>query len=144
MNSESVKYSVDSIKTIVEESFPDVRKAINFAQQNSRNGELTIVKESVNDENSKNQILEFLKTPTVYGVFNKVRQIVVNSDFYEYDDLYKFLFDNIDGFAKGKEAECILAIADSLQESAVVINNVRDIPFLACIYKLIKILGGKG
>jgi hypothetical protein len=64
--------------------------------------------------------------------------LTTEADSDSFETIYKHLFENVDEFAKGKEALVIYEIADALYQSALVIPPVRDITFLSCAYKILK------
>ena len=138
LETENVKYTLEDIAFIVNNYYPDVRAVINFAQQNTAKGVLKIVVENCMETDYKEKLLGLLKTPKKQGVFNEVRQLVADASFSNYDEIYKYLFDKVDEYAKGKEAVAILEIADAAYQSSLVFE--KEITFVAAIQKLLKVL----
>jgi DNA polymerase III delta prime subunit len=138
LQAEKVNFTQEDIVFCVNTYYPDIRKVINFAQQSNYNGTLKIVKENAFDIDVLGKLVDLLKNPAKPGVFNEIRQIVVDIDPDTLEQVYRYLIDKVDTYAKGKEALVIVELAESLIQSQQVITPVRDIPFLACCYKLLK------
>lgn len=140
LQSEKVSFTKEDIKFIVETYYPDIRKVINFAQQSNLHGELRICKENAIDTDFHNKIVSILKNPeNPEASLNEIRQLI--ADYADTDALeptFRYLLDKVDEYAKGKEAVVILRLAEGLRDSSAVISKVRDIPFLACIYNILK------
>jgi hypothetical protein len=86
----------------------------------------------------KEKLLGLLKTPKKVGIFNEIRQLVADASFSNYDELYKYLFDNVNEYAKDKEPQVILELADAVYQSSLVFE--KEITFVAAIQKLLKVL----
>ena len=138
LDAENVTYTVDDIKFIVNTYYPDIRQVINFAQKSNLRGTIKISRENAVEVDFLNSLIRFLNTPTKPGVFNEIRQLTTEVDADSFETIYKHLFEKVDEYAKGKEALVIFEIADALYQSSLVIPPVRDITFLACIYKILK------
>jgi len=137
---EKVTFTKEDIKFIVETYYPDIRKVINFAQQSNLNGALKIVMENAIDTDFHNKIVSILKSPeNPEASLNEIRQLI--ADYADTDALeptFRYLLDKVEDYAKGKEAIVILRLAEGLRDSAMVASRVRDIPFLACVYNILK------
>ena len=139
LQNEKVSFTKEDIKFIIETYYPDIRKVINFAQQSNINGALKIYKDNAVDLDFHKKIVEILKYPNNPEVsLMEIRQLIVdNTDPNSLEPVYKYLMDHMDEYAKGKEAIVILRLAEGLKDSSSLINEVRDIPFLACIYNIL-------
>jgi replication factor C small subunit len=137
LNKEKVTFKNEDVAFIVASYFPDLRKIINFAQQSSITGELKIAKANAADQDLKMKLVSLLKTRPA-GVFTEIRQLVADAAFSNYEEVYKFLFDHVDEYANGKQAEVILHLADATYQSALVFE--REITFVAAMHKLLGVL----
>lgn len=137
LDKESIKYTAEDLAYIVNTYYPDMRKIINFAQQSVVESQLVINRHDIVETNTKLKVLELLKTaisnPTT---FNTIRQLIADADIRFYDEYYKFLYDKVGEFAKGKDVLAILTIAEYLYQSSLVVD--KEITFMACIARLIK------
>jgi DNA polymerase III delta prime subunit len=137
LQAEAVNFTKEDIKFIVETYYPDIRKVINFAQQSNLNGTLKICKENAVEVDFLNKLIEILKKPAETSAFTQIRQLVVEIDPNSLELIYRHLLDKVDQYAAGKEAIIILRLAEALKQSTGLISNVRDIPFLACVYNIL-------
>ena len=67
--------------------------------------------------------------------FTKIRQIIADSQVKNFEDLYRYLFDNIDEYAKDPAA-CILILAESQYQSAFSVD--KEINIMGMFYKLLQ------
>lgn len=136
LENEGVKYTAEDVGFIVNSYHPDVRKIINFAQQNVSGGKLAIAVENYVETDYKEKLLSLLKSPKKQGVFGEIRQLVADASFSNYDEIYRYLFDKVDDYAKGKEAAAILELADAVYQSSLVFE--KEITLVAALQKLLK------
>lgn len=138
LNLENIQFNEKDLAQIIKQYYPDQRGMLNYCQINSLDGILKFIPESivVNDYCSK--ILEELKNlnRSAEDIFKSIRQIVADAQVRQFDDLFKFLFDNLDEFApNGKKSAIILTLADYQYKSNLVID--REIPVMAMIVNIL-------
>jgi replication factor C small subunit len=139
LNNEKIKFDIKNIAFIINAYYPDIRKIINFTQQSCVNGkELKIAIENAVETDFKHKIIELLKDHSNPIIFNEIRQLIANSDVSSYEMMFRHLYDKVDEYAKGKETLVIIEIAESIYQSSLVFE--KEITFLACILRIIKIL----
>lgn len=138
LSMEEVQFKVEDIAFIVNSYYPDVRKIINFAQQNTAEKKLKIAAENCVEHDYREKLLQLLKTPKKAGVFDELRQLVADAQFSNYDEVYRYLFDKVSEYARGKEPQIILELADSVYQSSLVFE--KEITFVAMMQKILKIL----
>lgn len=134
LDKESVKYSIQDIKYIVNTYYPDIRKVINFAQQSSMDGQMTIRELNSVSTSTKTDILELLKSPNS-STFNNIRQLLANSGVRQFEDYYGYLYEKIDDYSKDKQTVIIFIIAEYMYQSSLVIH--KEITFMACVAKIL-------
>ena len=147
LQNEKVSFTQEDIIFIVSTYYPDIRKVINFAQQSTvetkdENGnsslKIKISKENAVEVDMLNKLVNLLKTPTKAGVFNEIRQLTTEFDVNSLETVLHYLFDKVDDYANGKEALIIYELGELSWQMELVIPKVRDISFLACMYKILK------
>lgn len=138
LREENVTFTTEDIAFVVSTYYPDIRKVINFAQQSNIDGKIKISKQNAVEADMLNRLVELLKTPSKAGVFDEIRQMTTEFDADSLETVYRYLFDKVEDYARGKEALIIFELADSIYQQGLVIPKVRDITFLACIYKILK------
>ena len=132
---ESVEVELESIRTIVNSTYPDIRRSINGLQRQVVNGKVVIDKASLIAVDYMNEVLEELKGARK---FNIIRKIVADSQVKTFEDLYRFLFENIDEFASTKVSNCIVIIAEAQYQDAFVVD--KEINIMAMFSKIITTL----
>jgi|TARA_B110000908_G_scaffold172708_1_gene242217 replication factor C small subunit len=120
---------------IVQSTYPDIRRAINGLQRQIVDGRLVIDKASLLEVDYMNKVLEELKGSRK---FNTIRQIIADSQVKTFEDLYKFLFDNIDEYAGPKVSNCIVIIAEAQYQDTFVVD--KEINIMAMFSKIITTL----
>ena len=138
LTSENVESEVSDIALLVNSGYPDIRRVINSAQRQSIDGKLTIDKQSIVENDYKLKLLEILEKQDRKSAFKNIRQLMLDSQVKDYADLFRLLYDEVDGYGKGHIAECILVIAKyELSDSQVV---DKEINAMAMIIKLLGVI----
>jgi replication factor C small subunit len=120
---------------IVQSTYPDIRRAINGLQRQIVDGRLVIDKASLLEVDYMNKVLVEMKGSRK---FNTIRQIIADSQVKTFEDLYKFLFDNIDEYAGAKVSNCIVIIAEAQYQDTFVVD--KEINIMAMFSKIITAL----
>jgi len=134
---ENIAFEIDVLDTYVAASYPDLRKCINQIQMNSYGGTLTITDDKSGDvADYQIDMVELFKA----GHYKEARTLIcTKARIDEYDDIFKFLYQNLHLFADTsvKEDKCLIAIRDGLVKHAMVsdveINLSATIAELAMI-----------
>ena len=111
LTDEGVSYEREDLAILVNSGYPDIRRVINGAQRQSVDGKLVIDKQSIVENDYKLKLLEILEKQDKKSAFNNVRQLMANAKVTDFADLFRLLYDEVDGYGKGHIAECILVIA---------------------------------
>jgi replication factor C small subunit len=142
LQKENVSFTQEDVIFIVNTYYPDIRKVINFAQQSTLEGDnglqIKISKENAVEVDMLNSLVELLKNSNKAGIFDEIRQLTTEFDSSSLETVIRYLFDKVDEYAKGKEALIIYELGELNWQMQLVIPKVRDITFLACIYKILK------
>ena len=132
---ENVTFKLDDLVMIVNAGYPDIRRVINSAQRQVVSGKLKIDTSSVIQNNYKLQLIEHLSNSSK---LNDIRQLIANNSISDYAELYRLLYDDVESYGKGKEAECILNIAEAQYQDVSVVD--KEINFMSLIIRLLRIL----
>lgn len=139
LDSENIKYTMPDIASVTKDLYPDVRKIVNFLQQSSTSGTLKLVATQSANVDLKNKLILSLKNcKNNPKSFNEIRQMVNDSGIKMFEELYTELYDRAEEFASGKEINVIIEVSESIYQSAMVVD--KEITFMACIAKLIKVI----
>jgi len=116
---EEITPDLDILDTYVKATYPDLRKCINMVQMNSVNGELVPPEKSdAGDSDYKLEMTELFKA----GKISQARKLVCSQARpEEIEDVYKWLYDNIDLFGdEEKQESAILIIKQGLVDHTLV------------------------
>tara|TARA_B100000475_G_scaffold193865_1_gene168915 strand:+ start:60 stop:974 length:915 start_codon:yes stop_codon:yes gene_type:complete len=136
---ENIIGSPEDIKVLVESTYPDIRRVINSAQRNVVKGKLKLDTSSIIQNDYKLKLLKILETQNKKNAFNQIRQLLADNKITDYADLFRLLYDEVDGYGKGHVAECILIIARyELSDSQVVDKEINVMAMLIELLGVIK------
>ena len=138
LTQESVSYEREDLAILVNSGYPDIRRVINGAQRQSVDGKLVIDKQSIVENDYKLKLLEILEKQDKKSAFNNVRQLMANAKVTDFADLFRLLYDEVDGYGKGHIAECILVIAKYELSDAQVVD--KEINAMAMIIEILQII----
>jgi len=136
LEEKGVEYDIKDVASIINSSYPDIRRAINAAQASVVNGKLQLDKATSIQANYMTEILEVLRdAKNKQSAFTKIRQIVADSKVKDFTPLYTFLYDNIDEYATGHIGAVILIIAEAQYKDASVVD--KEINIMAMFINLL-------
>lgn len=132
LDEEEIKYQRSDVGNIVKQTYPDIRKSLNLLQSSIKEGVLEPNRILTNFNKTSDQIIELLKGQNIKN-FTTIRQIIMDSNIRDYNELYRVLFERSDEFTNS--AVATLIIADYQYKS---INSPdKEITMSACIAKLL-------
>jgi len=136
---ENVIDKPEDIKVLVESGYPDIRRVINSAQRNVVKGRLKLDTSSIIQNDYKLKLLKILETQNKKNAFKEIRQLLADNKITDFADLFRLLYDEVDGYGKGHLAECILIIARyELSDSQVVDKEINAMAMIIELLGVIK------
>ena len=136
---ENVMDSMEDIKVLVDSGYPDIRRVINSAQRNVVNGQLKLDTSSIIQNDYKLKLLKILETQDKKTAFKDIRQLLADNKITDFADLFRLLYDEVDGYGKGHVAECILIVARyELSDSQVVDKEINAMAMLIELLGVVK------
>ncbi len=136
---ENVNSELDDIKILVDSGYPDIRRVINSAQRNVVRGKLKLDTGSIIQNDYKLKLLKILETQNKKNAFKDIRQLLADNKVTDFADLFRLLYDEVDGYGKGHIAECILIIAKyELSDSQVVDKEINAMAMVVELLQEIK------
>jgi replication factor C small subunit len=135
LDQEKISFELEDVATIVNQFYPDLRKILNTIQLSTHNNTLTVDKSILVSSNYMTQILKLLcgKKPD----WKEIRQIIANANVQDFEELYRFLFDNAEHYASGNEGMVAYYINEYSFQSTFRID--KEINCMALISKLIEL-----
>ena len=129
----------EDIKILVESGYPDIRRVINSAQRNVVKGKLKLDTSSIIQNDYKLKLLKILETQNKKNAFKEIRQLLADNQITDFAELFRLLYDEVDGYGKGHVAECILIIARyELSDSQVVDKEINAMAMIIELLGVIK------
>lgn len=117
---EGVEFDIDTLDTYVKSTYPDLRKCINFVQQNVQNDILTTPNNNdAGVADYKVEMVELFKA----GKIQQARKLLcANARPEEMADIYRWMYDNLDLFGKDDDTkdQALLVIKQGLVDHALV------------------------
>ncbi len=136
LNELQVQYDTKDIATTINAGYPDIRRVLNSCQRQVVDGKLVIDDASLVQDNYMSELLEILQADQKKGdAFKNIRQLIANSKVQDFTSLHKFLFDEIDNYAKGHLASVILILAESQYQDAFAVD--KELHMMSTMIKLL-------
>ena len=135
LKDENVEFKMEDLVTLINSGYPDIRRVLNSAQRQVIKGKLEIDKESLVQANYMTKLLNILQKEDKKTCFQSIRQLINDSKVRDFTALYKFLFDEIDEYAKGHIASVILILAESQYQDAFAVD--KELHIMSTIVKLL-------
>lgn len=110
LEKESISYTLDDIKIIVNQYYPDLRKCINTIQLNSKDSTLKLDNSILVSSNYIDKVIDELKKSKPY--FNNIRQTIADSNVEDFDELFKALYERASEFLPNKEGTVAMLVND--------------------------------
>ena len=135
LGEENIEFNIEDLVPITNQFYPDLRKCLNTIQASTQNNKLVIDKSILVSSNYMGSVLEELskKSPN----WKTIRQIIANSGSQDFEELFKFLYDNSSIYAKGNEGMVAIHINEYSYQSNFRID--KEINCLALIARLIEL-----
>ncbi len=132
---EGTSYEMEHLKTIVNQYYPDLRKCLNTIQLSTQDSKLTIDKSILVSSNYMSLILKELSNAK--PKWREIRQIIANANISDFEELYRYLYDNANVYASGREGMVAIYINEYSYQSNFRID--KEINCMALIQKLIEL-----
>ena len=137
LEKENTEYDLDSIKIVVNQFYPDLRKILNTCQLSTHNGKLTLDKSVLIASNYIDKVITELTKPTLTS-WKTIKQIIADSNISEYDELFRELYNRVEEYSKGNDGEIIILVSESQYQSNFRID--KEINIMACISQILKVI----
>jgi replication factor C small subunit len=136
LKNENLGMSADDLKLVINQHYPDIRKILNTLQvSNVVDSQITVDKTTLVSSSYMVKVLKCLSEPNTK--FNEIRQIVADANVQDFEELYKYIYNNSSKFASGKEGMVAYYINEYSYQSNFRID--KEINCMALINQLIKL-----
>ena len=135
LEKENISFDLDDLALVVTAGYPDLRKVINDLQRQAIDGQLKIDKDGMLHNEFKLQFLDMIKQ----GVdLRTIRKFVADSNFTDYTELYRFLYDEVENISVEKLPEIIIDISNGSYQDVLVVD--KEINFMAMLIELLGVI----
>jgi len=132
---EKVDCSADDLKSIINQYYPDIRKMLNTIQLSIQGDEVVVDKSVLVSSNYMSQVIKELKNAKPN--WRNIRQIIANANINDFEEFYRYLYDNASVYADGNEGMVAVYINEYSYQSNFRID--KEINAMALISKLIEL-----
>ena len=136
LGEENISFVVDDIKNIVNQFYPDLRKMLNTIQLSIIDAKLSVDKSVLVSNNYMNLLLKELKSKKPN--WRELRKIIIESGVNDFEELYRFLFDNVSEYASGREGSISIILNEHLYQANFRID--KEINISSALAKIVEII----
>ena len=129
---EGVTYNIKNVAMLIKQYYPDIRSVIKYLQAGTKDGNFNWI--TLNIDWLSN-VIEALKGRDKKAWYI-IRQIVADAQVDDFQIAYRYMFDNLDKYSYGHDAEISVILDDFIWRSGVVPD--KEINFAACIAKILE------
>jgi DNA polymerase III delta prime subunit len=129
---EGIEYEMGDVAILIKEYYPDVRSIIKYLQAGIKDNKYQWI--SLNTNWTK-QLIQILKKRDK-NAWYQVRQLVADSQVDDFQTAYRYMFEQLNEFSYGHDAELSVILDDFIWRSGVVPD--KEINFAAAIAKILE------
>ena len=130
---EGVTYDIKNVAMLIKEYYPDIRSIIKYLQAGTKDNKYEWI--ALNTD-WLTKVVDVLKSRDKKAWYT-IRQIVADAQVDDFQVAYKYMFDNLDKFSHGHDAEISVVLDDHIWRAGVVPD--KEINFAAAIAKILDI-----
>lgn len=130
---EGVEYDIKNVAQLIKEHYPDIRSVIKNLQAGVKDNKYNY---TVTSTDWLSKVVEVLASRDKKAWYT-IRQIVADAQVDDFQIAYRYMFDNLDKFSYGHDAEISVVLDDHIWRAGVVPD--KEINFAASIAKILEI-----
>ena len=115
LETEKTSFDLEQIKSLVNQYYPDIRKMLNTIQASTVDNTLSLDKSTLASTSYMSDVLKELTLDKPN--YTNIRQIIADSNTSEFDELYRYLFDNSDKYLPNKQGTVAMIINEHQYQS---------------------------
>ena len=134
LKQENVGMGADDLKSVINQFYPDIRKMLNTLQMSVDGDEIKLDKSLLVSSSYMSHVVKELqqKSPN----WRNIRQIIADANVSDFEELYRYLYDNSSAYAPGNEGMVSIYINEYTYQSNFRID--KEINCMALISRLIE------
>ena len=133
LETEETKFELDQIKSLVNQSYPDIRKMLNTIQASTVKNTLSLDKTVLVSSTYMASVINELAQ--VKPSFTNIRQIIADANVDDFDEFFRFLYDNAEQYLPNKSGTVAMLINEHQYQSNFRID--KEINAMSLIQNLI-------
>jgi DNA polymerase III delta prime subunit len=133
LEKENIDFDLDDLALVVTAGYPDLRKIINDLQRQVIDGKLKIDKDGMLHNEFKLQFLEMIRNKSD---LRSIRKLIADSNFSDYTELFRLLYDEVETFTDDKIPEVIVDISSGAYQDVLVVD--KEINFIATVSNILR------
>jgi len=137
LDQENINYDLEDLKVTVNKYYPDLREILNTCQIFSKKGTLSISKEVLTSNTYQDKVIKELITPNS-KTFNNIRQIIADSGVNDFEEMYRYLYDEASKYAPNNEGSISIILSEMQYQSNFRID--KEINLMSTISQILKII----
>lgn len=145
LGKEGIDYETTELDEIIKHNYPDIRKIIQYLNQQSVNKVLKLDKDFYQMLRYEEQVITLLKNANDKNLFdnvNKIRQLIADNRVKNFLSLYKTLYEKIDSYTpQNKILPVIFRIQEGLKSDVMIAD--KEINMISTILRVLEILSEK-
>jgi len=130
---EGVKYDLKNVALLVKEHYPDIRSIIKYLQAGVKDNEFQWIELNTD---WLTRVVDVLKSRDKKAWYT-IRQITADAQVDDFQVAYRFLFENLEKYSYGHDAEISVVLDDHIWRAGVVPD--KEINFAAAIAKILEL-----
>ena len=142
LESESIQYEVETIATIIDACYPDIRRVINYLQKQSIDGKLNSDVNELQDSDYKLKLIELISNSSMNkkDAFVAVRKLLMKNKVRDFTPLFSLMYDRLDKLTdKGSQkADIILLLARYQNMDSLAVD--KEINIMAMFVEILGVL----
>ena len=138
LKEENIEFDKQELVNLIKYYYPDIRKIIDSLELCSKTGTLIFDAKKVSKDYFTD-ILEIINSKDkLEDKFYQIRQIILDEDLKNLDQIYSLFFKNLKQFSKGRDCEITIVLADALHKSVTIPD--KELNLMACISEILNIV----
>jgi replication factor C small subunit len=130
---EGVKYDIKNVALLIKEHYPDIRSIIKYLQAGVKDNEFQWIELNTD---WLTRVIEVLKSRDKKAWYT-IRQITADAQVDDFQVAYRFLFENLEKYSHGHDAEISVVLDDHIWRAGVVPD--KEINWAAAIAKILEL-----
>jgi len=134
LKQENVGMGADDLKSVINQFYPDIRKMLNTLQMSVDGDEIKLDKSLLVSSSYMSHVVKELQSKSPN--WKNIRQIIADANVSDFEELYRYLYDNASAYAPGNEGMVSIYINEYTYQSNFRID--KEINCMALISRLIE------